>query len=322
MTTSWVCYGLKALSIFPSAVPGRRLRKACASGYKHEEKSMLASSFILFIFAAVLLSSTTALAQTSTIWVTFPAGLNYDLVFDKGVASTRIPVVPAAQQKSLELGTLRPKLRDIVFRNGRPASISLSTEAQFDSGDEYHGPSMVITMNSTDTEPGVYALTFDLVDTNQPGQIQTATFMLQWPLPDITVGPPVVTEATRFFCYNSIQPGILTLQEKSGKGELTGVSFSSLPDLTTAGAPPMGTLEVVLTNAAVPQRTTVKALVYPQGDFPLGKSTGKIEIKGNELDQTLVATYEVHTKRPPILILFLVIFGSLAGFLIDRKSVV
>ena len=54
------------------------------------------------------------------------------------------------------------------------------------------------------------------------------------------------------------------------------------------------------------------------GDFPPGKTTGKIEVRSRDLSALATTTFEVRTRRSLIWIAVLVGFGSLTGYLIRR----
>jgi hypothetical protein len=273
---------------------------------------------LVTLVSLLLFTGRMSFAASATVWLAFPAGLNYDIVEKDGVASVRIPV--AQEPKAPSVTELQARLRDVVFYNGRQEAISPTFEADFDGGDAHHGPSLVVRVKSLATRPGSYLLSLDIVrtntETNQPEQGQSVTLMLQRPAPDIVLGPPVVAEQVLAVWGDVSNPGLLTLEERSGKASLTEVRFTQLPDPTTTTTSSGGELEMLLISNSVPPRTVVKASVLSHGNFPLGKSTGKIQIRARELEQPLVISYEVHTRRTRIWILVLVALGFAGGYLV------
>ena len=272
-----------------------------------------------FIAAFVLLvAANTAWAQSKE-WVTLPLGPSQDLFLEtSGARTARIPVrfVDATSAPA----ELKPLLFDVSSKDGHGKALADQFEVTFQAADGKKDAAIEVTVakDASQLAPGPYALSLRLAtDFSDPKSVQALTITLTVPTPQLSVDPVIAGREIGFLWMADVtNKGELRLAEKGGKTPVQQLQLSVLRDVPATGQPDDGYLSISLDKIVVGPGQAASVSVSALGDFPLGKVTGKIEVRSRDLSAPVTTTFEVRTRRSLIWIVLLVGFGSSAGYLI------
>ena len=264
------------------------------------------------------LIATGLFAQDSPAWLGFPAGLNHSLVEERDGGAVRIPinVLPG----SPPLDKLQARLRDVVFHEGRAESLAKTFTAQLDPGDQRRGPSLLVEARPLPVLPGSYVLSLDISETapaaGQSPKAQALTLTLQRPEPKLATSSQLLVDQTFYFWYSCSSASRMRLTEQSKKAALTGVQFEDVRDPASNLPVDAATLAVTLQPPEVASGSVVFPDVKVQGDFPLGTTAGKLEVRADQLATPLTINYEVRARRTTWWIAGITALGFGFGWLI------
>jgi hypothetical protein len=254
--------------------------------------------------------------------IDFYAGVSYPLVERDGKLSVRIPVRVVDKALVPDLKKLRIQRRDLYSADARPEkilqSITIAWEVD-DKPEEKNGPTpaLVITAALDALPPGSYTLALDLgeedKDKKQPQPVALT----------LTRSPATLVSTRAVNLWQERWPwdtdsssGYINLHEDAGKASAQGLTFIESRNLPTKPGPATGTLTFKPETTLVPAGGELRISVEPQGDFPLGKTTGKILVRSPQLPKPVEVDYEVNNVRTRAWILVCGIFGAFLGWLL------
>ncbi|KYF52376.1 hypothetical protein BE04_07835 [Sorangium cellulosum] len=150
----------------------------------------------------------------------------------------------------------------------------------------------------------------------------TQIIELTWTLPAARLAPiaPIVVRDT--LAWPSAKgTAHLLLRESSGKVKLTGISLSE-PEVPVNDGVPADMLLQLPTDSfdLSPGEERLLKIVHT-GTFPVGKTTGKIQIRAPQLVEPVVVPYEVHTRIHDWAIVMLFLSAGLVGWLVRKRLI-
>jgi hypothetical protein len=278
---------------------------------------------VKLILSVVLFFTGTArtTAAESPDWLTFPAGLDFDLTEDDGLSSVRIPV--RTVEPGVPIGEISAVIRDVAFEGKRPESLARLLTVNLDPGqqaDAARGPSIVLTAKDTLVAPGTYVILIDLVrrevNPQAQAQFQPITVRVTRPEPSLTVSSLLLVDQEYGFFHTTTRSSRLAVSETSGETSLTGVEISDVRD--PVGAQPIddGLLLVQLPGDSLDAGSSANAAVEVTGQFPLQTTAGSLHLRADQLKKPVVVNYQVRARRTPNWIWILTGAGFILGWLI------
>jgi len=270
-----------------------------------------------------LLTWTGAAVADDPAWLSFPAGLNYNLVRESdGSATARVPVAYADAASGAEK-TLKVRVTDVLYKEGRSDTLAGALDVKFNAPTLAAGPSIVVTVKKESAAtvlPGAYVVSLlvaeDLAQTKPKPQVVTLT--LQRPVPQLapTSAKVVVGQIVDIFGAATTTNGTLGLQEQSGKAEAGQLFYVDSHEPPATGLPDSARLSFDGAASAVPPTKTVDIVVGAKGAFPLGTTSGRISVQSPELGAPVPVTFEVRARRELWLIAVCAALGAVAGWII------
>ena len=254
-----------------------------------------------------------ALAQAPT-WLCLPATTPYTLVEKDGAFTARIPIT--AQADGPDAAGCTVHIADVLSPDGRSEDLSSVFSAAVEKADLGHGAALVIRTSRPLEKPGTYQVVLQILGppSGDPSKgARSVTLPLQCLAAEIDAVPAVHIGQIRGPCSGLDQPGVLLIQEKTGKASLRNLRFAVIPDLTEPPPPARPTLEITGAPALIAPGQSGEAVVLPKGVFPLGKSTGKIEIFSDPSAAPILVAYEVRTRLAFYWIALTAALGAVAG---------
>jgi hypothetical protein len=254
-------------------------------------------------------------------WLDLPAGLNYSLVLDAdGKLTARIPATVAANVTIPE-GGLKTRVFDVVFKEGRSQGLASRFSIEVAKPTSSAALALVVSASQPQTlAPGSYTVVAQVdgeFDTKN-SRPQNIVLTLQRLAPQLAASASVVIGQVRSLRgADEVTPASLRLSEQSGRAGANGLAFLEVRDQIAAAAlPDTGTLTLPATPVSVPAGGITHVDVGLNGEFPLGKSAGKIEIRSPDLSQPLLVSYEVRVRRELWLIAVFAGLGALLGWIV------
>jgi hypothetical protein len=273
---------------------------------------------LLVLFGFASLFDIKARAADAPKWIEFPGGLTYALVEKDDLVSTRIPLNPLPGAPAL--ASIHPSQRDIVFAESRPAPLASAFRLKLEPGTAELGPALVVTASASELLPGNYLMLIEFILDGAPPETpraQSVTFTLQRAAPQLTSLRSVnAWQELRGRCKTRQTAGRLYLREESRKAAVRGLSITEVRNPVADQARETGRLIIAPSTTTVPAGGEVELQVTPKGDFPVGKTTGKIYVRAPNLATPLVVDYEVTSVRTAAWIAIIALLGALFGWLI------
>jgi len=246
--------------------------------------------------------------------IDFPAGLSFPLVEKGDQLSARIPVNPGPEAPVLN--SLQVQRRDVFSVEGRPESLTEKIFLKWEPGTKDLGSALVVSAKAEDILPGAYTLVVDIspIDTTTVNVRQAATFTLQRLAPQLTSLRSVNVWQERGLFSTANTNGRVNLSEATNKAAVRALSFNELRNPPTVQGPETGNLIVKMTETAIPAGGGVELEVVPEGEFPIGKTTGKLYVRSPQLAAPLTIDYEVTAVRTSIWIAICAAVGAFSGW--------
>lgn len=274
---------------------------------------MKTSPFLLCVWLTLAAFTASAAGQN---WVEFPAGLTYPLLEKDGLLSTRIRMnrAPGAP----ELAELSPQRQDLVSVDAPSGSLASKVTVTLDPGSRDLAPALVLAGKAQDFLPGTYTLVLEFAragaSTNDPRQ--TVALTLQRAAPQLTSLRVVRAWQERGLFSTESTSGRIQLREATGKAAVRGITVGELRNDSPVPRPETGRLVVDPGFSIVAAGTDTDATVALDGEFPIGKSTGKLHLRSPFLPTPVSVDYEVTAVRTRIWIALCAAAGASCGFLV------
>ena len=257
-------------------------------------------------------ASPAASAPTPTVagtaLATVPAG-PYALTRNGGKGwAVRVPIVVAEGKAPVAT------LLDVIFKDGRSAALIESFKLRLTPAANERGAALELDTGDKDLLPGSYLLSLKLSDLAAKSTPQTVQLNLSVGSPQVSVmagkvvvsqvremrGNIVATAGTMKVSWgNGPAPMLLTpveAHEPPAKGDAETAELAFAPQAETAAD------------------STLNYHVSPRGEFPLGTTIGRIELRSPSLATPVSIPYEVRARRSYAWISWLAAVGALTGW--------
>jgi hypothetical protein len=285
-----------------------------------KETSMKRQCFL--VVSLIAWSSCNAAEQKT--WLEFPSGLSHTLVQESnGAAAARIPAaIKVAPSGEAKFGA---RIFDVYFEGARSETLATEFEAKVTPATDTHDVALVVIVKSSANKvrPGTYSVGVHLEPFSEKGKVlpQLVSLTLHRLAPEIEVRGTIVLGQVEAINGNlEPKPGELQLIEKSHKADATNLTFTDYRDSQSSRIADSGTVQVVLGEGKHENVLSAggirKLSVLPRGEFPLGTTSGKIDIRSSELSAPVTATYQVYARRNLGWLAALATAGIICGLII------
>lgn len=269
---------------------------------------------------ALLLAASQAGAQTRD-WVALPLGAAQDMTLEaSGERDTRIPVSVLAAAGKAAPASLGVRLVDVVAKEGRGALLAQAFDVAWAAPREGRDAAIVVRLpRGADVRPGTYTLLLrvspDPADARTPAQNVAVT--LNVAAPALSIEPVLVGQVLGLppFERDRTLDGSLRITEKGQRAGARALRVAFLPDVPATGLP---VAAVLAAPASAPDIGSDQALALPiaaSGAFPVGRSSGRIELRSPDLSAPVSTTYEVRVVRSASWMIPVILGGFLFGYL-------
>lgn len=273
--------------------------------------SILAASLLLLV-------AMNCLAQTKQ-WLTLPLGPAQDLVLESsGARTARIPVnyadgVAATTQ-------LKVRLFDVSSKEGHGQKLAEQFTVTFVKANDTRDAAIevIVADGAAEVLPGPHALSLRVAtDFADPKTVQSLTITLTVPVPQLAVDPVVVGIERGFLLLpDTVNAGVLRVTEKTQKSPVNALEIAFTRDLVVTGQPDNGALSFGPGIQVVKPGAAASAPVVATGDFPPGKSTGKLMVASKDLAAPVSTTVEIRVHRSYAWIFILIAAGAAIGYFV------
>jgi hypothetical protein len=164
--------------------------------------------------------------------------------------------------------------------------------------------------------PATYTIVVELSgSTGTPPTLTTQVVQVTWTLPAAKLAPiaPIVVRDALLWPSDSDDLRLF-LREVSGRAKLTDITLSQPERPTHDGAPTESRLELSTTEEVRPRETILH--VKRARSFPIGTTTGKLEIRAPQLVDPIVVPYEVRTRIHDWVIFPVFLLAGLFGWFV------
>ena len=272
--------------------------------------------------AAVLALAASQAGAQSRDWVALPLGAAQDMTLEaSGDRDTRIPVSVLAVAGKAAPASLGVRLVDVVAKDGRGALLAQAFGVAWAPARDGRDAALLVKVpRAADVRPGTYTLLLrvspDPDDPRLPAQSVAVT--LNVAAPALSIEPVLVGQVLGLPPFESDRTldGSLRITEKSQRAGARALRVSFLPDVPAAGLPVAG---VLAAPASAPDIGGDQALSLPiaaSGAFPVGRSSGRIELRSPDLSVPATTTYEVRVVRSTTWMIPVILGGFLFGYLV------
>jgi hypothetical protein len=230
--------------------------------------------------------------------------------------------VPLVLKRGAREGRLTAELLDVSAPGGRTASVfgRFGVELERTNRGLAHGPALRLLVP---TEPPLAPGTYKLRVTLRERRLGAQRIAFSIRLDAATLRPPGtihIKHTERWPFHDGVERHSLPLRETSRRSHLTDISVKQVDPLNAGTDQASGSIGADTPIEVVPGGFQEAAL-GPRGSFPIGTSTGKVEIDAGELAEPIQVSAEVtHTLSRGYLILILIL-GVTLGFLTRTELV-
>ena len=270
---------------------------------------------------ALLLAAAQAWPQAKD-WIALPLGPTESLVLDAtGDRTARLPVRILAAPANAASQAFDVRILDVAAKDGHGLRLVQAFHANWTPAQPHRlEPAIVVTVphDAADVRPGTYTLSLrvspDLRDDTLPAQSLTVT--LTAAAPQLTADPVVIGQSIGLWPFERDESldGVLRVSEHGGRAGAQALRVSAQGDIPATGMPVTGSLSVPTAAVDVGSGQGLALPIAASGPFPVGRSTGRIEVRSPDLDAPLTTTYEVRVARSASWMVPIVLAGFLLGY--------
>ncbi len=279
---------------------------------------------IVHCAVAILLALAASQAGAqSRDWVTLPLGAAQDMTLEaSGDRDTRIPVSVLAAAGQAAPASLGVRLVDVVAKEGRGAALARAFTVAWAAAQDGRDAAIVVKVprGEASVRPGTYTLLLrispDLGDASVPAQSVAVTLNVAAPV--LSIEPVLVGEVLGLppFEGDRTVGGSLRITEKGQRAGARAPRVAFLPDIPAAGLPVDGMLVASASAPDIGSDQTLSLPVAASGAFPVGRSSGRVELRSPDLSAPVVTTYEVRVVRSPTWMIPVILGGFLFGYFV------
>ena len=253
-------------------------------------------------------------------WVALPLGAAQDLTLEaSGERDTRLPLAllaPAGKPPP----SLGVRLVDVVAKEGRGALAQAFRVEWAPASDGRDAALLVKVARGADVRPGSYALLLRVSPDPDDARIaaQSIAITLNVPAPALAVEPVLVGEVRGLPPFESDRTvgGALRVTEKGQRAGARALRAAFMPDLPGTGLPVAGALAGPPSAPDIGADQTLLLPITASGEFPVGRSSGRVELRSPDLASPVTTTYEVRVVRSASWMIPVILAGFLFGYLV------
>lgn len=269
----------------------------------------------LLLSIAFAVMTPSALAQQKQPLVTLVSGANQtflpkDLKSDSDF-EVRIPVTVADGKK------LNVRKLDVIYKDGRTEGLFKAFDVIPVDASAAEGAALLVTSKQT-LWPGVYVVSLGIAASDTPKDEQSVVLNLTVPSPQVTATPKVVVSQLILPWPFGSSPFADTLEVRETSGKIAALELTPMEmhDAPAHGDAISASLKfgVPASGPSARLKAPAKFVVTPEGEFPLGTTTGHIDIVSPSISPSLSVPFEVRAHRSQLLILLVAALGTLLGW--------
>lgn len=261
--------------------------------------------------AAFWLAAGASSADTKPPLVTLVAGANQvflptaDQHFE-----VRVPIT-VAEDKPIVARKV-----DVAYKEGRSDGLFNAFTVTVKPVDNHSGAALVVVAKEA-LWPGTYVVSVTVAASDNPKEEQSVVLNLTVPAPQVSASAKVVVTQLLYLGGHSESSGWLEVREISGKVGALGITPLAVNDAPAHGDPASASLKFEpVASAAAHLLAPAKFKVLPDGEFPLGTTTGHIDVVSPSLATPISVPFEVRAHRSELLILVVAALGTIFGWLV------
>lgn len=177
-----------------------------------------------------------------------------------------------------------------------------------------HTATIFLTVDeSTPLAPGAYRVRFT-VFSDRPSGLRRLAVDVNLTAPQLAVPPTVYINNTVHQPESSTESSRLVLRETSGRARLTGLSIVQVQGPQSVDQSTDGTVVVAKPPTVLPGQSGV-ADISLKGKFPLGTSTGELEVYSPQLAAPVPIAFQVETRAWKLYLVLAIVAGVAFGFI-------
>jgi hypothetical protein len=144
---------------------------------------------------------------------------------------------------------------------------------------------------------------------------QSVTVRLTHPAARLRVQDKLLLSRSWMLAQLDLYPTTLTLEETSGRSQLTRIVIKQVPPALHGDEPVQGHLAFAAPTALAPGALEDVPLSL-QGSFPVGITRGTVEVRAPQLEAPVVVAYELRVHLPSWMIPLMFLAGAGLGYLL------
>ncbi|MFT4103362.1 MAG: hypothetical protein QM674_20500 [Burkholderiaceae bacterium] len=256
----------------------------------------------------------------------FPMGTNFEVeASSTGARTVRIPV--ATIDKATALDRLKVRIQDVARKEIRQAEVTARFAIDPVAATSTATAAFVVKLDvpppagaqPATLQVGDYAVTvligLDLDDPTADNQLVLLKITIS--SAKLTGKPFQVGRVLGMFGNDDDIPGTLILTESTGRVAVSAIRASV--DRNPPARPDEGALDLQALTGAIAAGQPRSFSIKTNGKFPLGESTGTLNLLAPELDASVPIVFKVFVRRDYRWILVLTVAGSLVGWSVRIK---
>lgn len=164
--------------------------------------------------------------------------------------------------------------------------------------------------------PGAYVISLAVAAKDNLKDEQSVVLNLTVPSPQVTASVKVVVSQLILPWGSDSSPGTLEVRETSGKIAALELTPMALNDAPAHGDAVSAALrfETPASGPSAHYKAPAKFIVSTEGEFPLGATTGHIDVASPSLTAPISIPFEVRAHRSQLLILLVAAIGTFLGW--------
>lgn len=255
-------------------------------------------------------------------WIALPLGSTDSLVLDaSGDRTARLPVRVLAAPAAAASQAFDVRVLDVATKDGRGVQLVQAFHVGWTPAQPHRlEPAIVVTVphGTAEVRPGTYTLSLLVSPDLQGGTLaaQSLTVTLTAAAPQLSADPVVIGQLIGLWPFERDESldGVLHVSERGGRAGAQALRVSALGDVPATGMPVVGSLTLPAAPVDIGSGQSVALAIAAAGRFPVGRSTGRIELRSPDLDSPLATTYEVRVARSASWMVPIVLAGFLLGY--------
>jgi hypothetical protein len=268
---------------------------------------------VFFIFAASASTAVAAQAPGATPLVTVVGSSAFNVRVNADTTRIRIPIVFRAGVRPRAVSAV---VSGVSGGEDSDAIVLSAFRPRVVAGLPGRGPAILLDVRLRALGPATYDVQLGV---RKSGAVpETQQLAVQVVVPAATLrdsGTLIVDRMVKLLDGDQLEPGHLILKETSRKSRLTRITIGQVEATKSGDEPVAGRFSASGAVEDMPAGGQQQVPFQLDGDFPIGTSSGVVEVDAPELAEPLAIRFEVRSRRDRWLIFPIVFTGLVAGFL-------